>query len=137
MKYLKYLLLGIVFGIMMTKAEIISWYRIYEMFRFEAFHMYGVIGSAVILGVIIVQLIKRSEMKNMHGDTIRFNPKNKSIARYLVGGTIFGLGWSMVGACPGPMFVLVGHGYIPILVVIAGAILGTLAYGMLRSKLPH
>lgn len=137
MKYLKYLIIGIVFGIVMTKAEIISWYRIYEMFRFEAFHMYGIIGSAVILGVIIVQIIKRTEMKNMYGDTIRFNPKNKSIARYLIGGTIFGLGWAMVGACPGPMFVLLGHGYVPILIVIAGALLGTLVYGMLRSKLPH
>ncbi len=137
MKYLKYLILGIVFGIVMTKAEIISWYRIHEMFRFEAFHMYGIIGSAVILGVIIVQLIKRSGMKNMYGDNIRFIPKNKSIARYLIGGTIFGLGWAMVGACPGPMFVLVGHGYIPILVVIVGALAGTLAYGMLRGKLPH
>lgn len=137
MKYLKYLIIGIVFGIIMTKAEIISWYRIYEMFRFEAFHMYGIIGSAVILGVIMVQVIKRTELKNMYGDTIRFIPKNKSIARYLIGGTIFGLGWSMVGACPGPMFVLLGHGYVPILVVIAGALIGTLAYGMLRSKLPH
>ena len=137
MKYLKYLIIGIVFGIVMTKAEIISWYRIYEMFRFEAFHMYGIIGSAVILGVIIVQIIKRTGMKNMYGDTIRFNPKNKSVARYLIGGTIFGLGWAMVGACPGPMFVLLGHGYVPILIVIAGALLGTLVYGMLRSKLPH
>jgi uncharacterized membrane protein YedE/YeeE len=137
MKYLKYLTLGIVFGIVMTKAEIISWYRIYEMFRFEAFHMYGIIGSAVILGVIIVQLIKRNKMKNMYGDEIRFTPKNKSVPRYLIGGAIFGLGWAMVGACPGPMFVLLGHGYLSIVVVILGAVLGTMAYGMLRSKLPH
>lgn len=137
MKYLKYLILGIIFGTIMTKAEIISWYRIYEMFRFDAFHMYGIIGSAVILGVIMVQLIKRSKLKNMYGDEIRFTPKNKSVPRYIVGGTFFGLGWAMVGACPGPMFVLLGHGYLPIVVVIIGALLGTLVYGMLRKKLPH
>ncbi len=137
MKYLKYLILGIVFGILMTKAEIISWYRIYEMFRFDAFHMYGVIGSAVILGALGVQFIKRKQIKNMFGDEISFNPKKMSIPRYLIGGTFFGLGWAMVGACPGPMFVLLGHGFIPILAVIAGALIGTLAYGMLRSKLPH
>jgi uncharacterized membrane protein YedE/YeeE len=128
MKYLKYLILGIVFGILMTKAEIISWYRIYEMFRFDAFHMYGALG---------VQFIKRKQIKNMFGDEISFNPKKMSIPRYLIGGTFFGLGWAMVGACPGPMFVLLGHGFIPILAVIAGALIGTLAYGMLRSKLPH
>jgi len=137
MQYLKYLITGTLFGIVMTKAEIISWYRIYEMFRFDSFHMYGIIGSAVILGVITVQLIKRTHLKNMYGDSIKFNPKNMSITRYLVGGIIFGLGWAMVGACPGPMFVLLGQGYVPILVVIFGALLGTLLYGMLRRKLPH
>ena len=137
MQYIKYLTTGILFGIIMTKAEIISWYRIYEMFQFDAFHMYGIIGSAVVLGVISVQLIKRSKMKNIHGDTIHFNPKNMSITRYLAGGIIFGLGWAMVGACPGPMFVLLGQGYLPIVVVIFGALLGTLMYGILRSKLPH
>lgn len=137
MQYIKYLFTGLVFGTIMSKAEIISWYRIYEMFRFDSFHMYGIIGSAVVLGIFTVQIIKRTGMKNMYGDAIHFNPKNKSVARYLIGGTIFGLGWAMVGACPGPMFVLVGHGYLPILVVIAGAMLGTLVYGMLRSKLPH
>lgn len=137
MQYLKYLITGLLFGIVMTKAEIISWYRIYEMFRFDAFHMYGIIGSAVILGLLIVQFMKRKQIKNIYGEQIRFAPKNMSIARYLIGGSIFGLGWAMVGACPGPMFVLVGHGYIPILVVIFGALIGTLAYGMLRSKLPH
>lgn len=137
MQYIKYLITGIIFGIVMTKAEIISWYRIYEMFKFDAFHMYGIIGSAVVLGVISVQIIKRTNMKNIHGDSIHFNPKNRSITRYLAGGTIFGLGWAMVGACPGPMFVLLGHGYLPIVVVIFGALIGTLMYGILRSKLPH
>lgn len=137
MKYLKFLLVGVLFGIVMTKAQIISWYRIYEMFQFDAFHMYGIIGSAVVLGVIMVQVIKRTRLKSMLGEPIRFVPKNKTIIRYLVGGTIFGLGWALAGACPGPMFVLVGFGYLPILIVIGGALLGTLAYGMLRDKLPH
>ncbi len=137
MKYLKFLLAGIFFGIVLAKAEIISWYRIYEMFRFDAFHMYGVIGSAVVLGIIAVQMIKRSKMKDMYGKSITFNPKDMSIARYLIGGTFFGLGWALVGACPGPMFILLGYGYVPILVVIAGAVLGTYVYGLVRSKLPH
>lgn len=137
MKYLKFILTGILFGIVMTKAEIISWFRIYEMFRFEAFHMYGVIGTAVGLGVILVQIIKRTKLKDVTGTPIHIEPKNRGIVRYLVGGTFFGLGWALVGACPGPMFVLVGNGYLPILIVILGAVLGTFVYGLLRTKLPH
>jgi len=137
MKYLKYLILGVIFGITLSKAEIISWFRIYEMFRFDAFHMYGVIGSAVVLGVIVVQLIKRLDIKTFNGEKIVFNPKNRSIPRYLIGGILFGLGWALVGSCPGPMFILLGHGYISILIVIASALFGTLVYGMLRSRLPH
>ena len=135
--YIKYLLTGLLFGIIMSKSEVIPWYRIYEMFRFDSFHMYGIIGSAVILGIIMVQVMKRTHAKNLHGDEIRFTPKNMSIARYLIGGTIFGLGWALVGACPGPMFVLIGQGFWPILIVLAGALLGTFTYGILRSKLPH
>lgn len=137
MKFLKFLLIGIFFGIIMTKAQVISWYRIYEMFQFDSFHMYGIIGSAVILGIIMVQIIKRTKMNSMDGEPIKFSPKLMSFPRYLIGGTIFGLGWALAGACPGPMFVLLGFGYMPILIVIAGALLGTLVYGMLRSKLPH
>jgi uncharacterized membrane protein YedE/YeeE len=137
MKLLKFLLVGIIFGITMAKAEIISWYRIYEMFRFDAFHMYGVIGSAVIIGLLITQLIKRSKMKSIEGKEITFSPKNMSYARYILGGIIFGLGWGLVGACPGPMFVLLGYGYFSILIVILGALLGTFAYGIVRDKLPH
>ena len=137
MKYIKFLLLGIFFGIVLAKAEIISWYRIYEMFRFDAFHMYGVIGSAVILGAIIVQVVKRSKLKDMYGERIKFNPKDMSIARYLIGGTFFGLGWALVGACPGPMFILAGAGVWPILIAIVGGILGTLAYAVVRKHLPH
>lgn len=130
-------MLGILFGIVMTKAEIISWLRIYEMFKFQSFHMYGIIGSAVIIGIIIVQLIKKTGFKSIEGSEIKFIPKANSIARYLIGGTIFGLGWAMTGACPGPMFTLIGNGVLVMLVVIASAMLGTFVYGLIRHKLPH
>ena len=137
MNRIRFYILGIVFGIVMTKAEIISWYRIYEMFKFQSFHMYGVIGSAVVLGIIMVQFIKRTKLKSTYGTAIQFTPKEMSPKRYLIGGTIFGLGWAMTGACPGPMFTLVGNGFAVMLVVIASAMLGTFAYGVLRNKLPH
>lgn len=137
MKYLKFLAVGIFFGIVLAKGEIISWYRIYEMFRFESFHMYGVIGSAVFLGVVIVQLIKRSGMKSIDQEKIKLAPKEKSFSRYIFGGTIFGLGWALSGACPGPMYILVGYGYLSILVVLLGAVGGTFIYGLFRDKLPH
>lgn len=137
MKLLKYLIPGILFGIVMTKSEAVSWFRIQEMFRFESFHMYGIIGTAVIVGAILVAAIKRFQGKNLDGETIRFNPKNYSIPRYLIGGTIFGLGWAMTGACPGPMFTLLGQGVWAILLVIGSALMGTYVYGLLRAKLPH
>ena len=137
MKYLRFLVVGILFGIVMAKAEIISWYRIYEMFQFDAFHMYGVIGSAILLGILGIQYIKKNQIKSIEGEHIEIAPKNLSITRYLAGGIIFGLGWAMTGACPGPMFVLVGYGYYTILIVIVGSLLGTFTYGLLRSKLPH
>ena len=137
MKTLSYLLIGILFGITMFKSEAASWFRIYEMFRFESFHMYGIIGSAVALGILIVQIIKKFKIKSVYGDTITMQPKDKTYTRYIVGGIIFGLGWALAGACPGPMFTLVGAGFWPILVVIAFAILGTFVYGLLRDKLPH
>ena len=137
MRSLIYLLLGIFFGITMFKSEAASWFRIYEMFKFDAFHMYGIIGTAVVLGVIIVAAIKRFRITSFYGEPIEFQPKDKSIPRYLIGGFIFGLGWALAGACPGPMFTLLGAGFLPILVVIGGALLGTFVYGMLRDKLPH
>jgi uncharacterized membrane protein YedE/YeeE len=137
MKFLKFLTLGIIFGIIMSKAEIISWYRIYEMFRFESFHMYGVIGSALILGLFSVQMIKFFNLKSYDGEEILFTPKDRGIFRYLIGGVIFGLGWSMTGACPGPLFVLLGKGVWPIILIILGSIFGTFLYGLLRDKLPH
>lgn len=137
MKGLKFILAGILFGIIMAKSEAISWYRIQEMFRFQAFHMYGIIGVAVVSGVIMTQVIKRLGVRDTTGNPIVFHPKAMSVPRYLIGGIIFGLGWALTGACPGPMVVNVGHGYTVMVVVIAGAMLGTLAYGMLRNKLPH
>ena len=137
MKYLSYLTIGIFFGIIMYKSEAASWFRIYEMFQFGSFHMYGIIGSALVLGVIGVQLIKRKNIKTLDGSEMSLKPKDKSIARYLIGGIIFGLGWALAGACPGPMYVLAGAGYLSILVVIGGALLGTFGYGLLRKYLPH
>lgn len=137
MKNIKFLLVGMIFGIIMYKSQVVSWYRIHEMFRFESFHMYGIIGSAVGLGVIIIQLIKRFKMKSIDGQTIEIADKEKGIARYLLGGTIFGLGWALSGACPGPMYVLVGTGAFSILIVVASAIIGTFVYGLVMKKLPH
>ena len=137
MKLFKYLIPGILFGIVMTKSEAVSWFRIQEMFRFESFHMYGIIGTAVVAGMVLVAAIKKYQGKNMDGNEIKFNPKNSSVARYLIGGTIFGLGWAMTGACPGPMFTLLGQGVWAILLVIGSALVGTYAYGLLRTKLPH
>lgn len=137
MKYVKFLLVGIFFGIVLVKSEAVSWYRIYEMFKFQSFHMYGIIGSAVILGAIIVWSIKRQKLKSLEGREIDLPPKDRVITRYLVGGIIFGLGWALAGACPGPMFVLLGTGVGSMVILIAAAVLGTFVYGMLRDKLPH
>ena len=130
-------MLGIVFGIVMAKSEAISWFRIQEMFRFQAFHMYGIIGTAVTLGVIGVALIKKFNIRDFHGNPIVFFPKDKSIARYLIGGTIFGLGWALSGACPGPMVVNIGYGFLSMIVVFFFAIVGTYLYGVFMKKLPH
>lgn len=137
MKFIKFLLLGVVFGIVMAKSEAISWFRIQEMFRFQAFHMYGIIGTAVTLGVIGVALIKKFNIRDFHGNPITFLPKDKSIARYLIGGTIFGLGWALSGACPGPMVVNIGYGFLSMIVVFFFAIVGTYLYGVIMKKLPH
>ena len=110
MKYIRFILLGILFGIILSKAEVISWYRIYEMFKFQSFHMYGIIGSAVVLGIILFSFFKKGTIKNYLGEKIIIEPKKKGIYRTLIGGTIFGLGWGLIGACPGPMFILLGRG---------------------------
>jgi len=137
MKLLKFALLGILFGIVLTKGEVISWYRIYEMFRFDSFHMFGIIGSAVLVGIGIVQMIRRRNMKSIEGEEIHLPPKKLSVPRYLIGGTLFGLGWALTGACPGPMFILLGQGIWAIGLVILSAVAGTFLYGVLRPYLPH
>ena len=137
MKFLKFLLLGIVFGIVMAKSEAISWFRIQEMFRFQAFHMYGIIGTAVTLGVLGVALIKKFNIRDFAGNPIVFYPKDKSVVRYLAGGTIFGLGWALSGACPGPMVVNIGYGFFSMFIVFVFALVGTYLYGVVKEKLPH
>ncbi|MBK6565348.1 MAG: YeeE/YedE family protein [Saprospiraceae bacterium] len=137
MKLLKFLIAGIIFGIVMAKSEAISWFRIQEMFRFQAFHMYGIIGVAVVLGVSGVFFIKKFKLRDISGNPIVFYPKDKSVIRYLVGGAIFGMGWALSGACPGPMVVNIGYGYLSMMIVFAFAVLGTYLYGVIRHILPH
>jgi len=134
---LRFFILGLLFGVVLLKSQIISWYRIIEMFRFESFHMYGIIGSAVIVGILGNLIIKKRSVKDIHDEPIQFAAKEMSIARYLIGGTLFGLGWALVGSCPGPIVALIGYGYVSFIVVLIGAIIGTWSYGMLRSRLPH
>lgn len=137
MKQLKFILIGILFGIIMYKSEAASWYRIYEMFQFRSFHMYGIIGTALTTAIIIVQIIKLKNIKDSNGQSIQFIDKKRGITRYLLGGTIFGLGWALTGACPGPMFTLLGAGYWTMGIVLVFALIGTWLYGLLRHKLPH
>lgn len=137
MKFIKFLFVGMIFGIIMTKSEATSWYRIQEMFRFQSFHMFGIIGTAVTLGVIGVALIKKFKLRDFSGEPIQFFPKEKSIARYIIGGTIFGLGWALSGACPGPMVVNIGYGFLTFGIVFVFATLGTFIYGVIKDKLPH
>jgi len=137
MKNIKFLIAGTLFGIIMFKSEAASWYRIQEMFRFQAFHMYGIIGLAVALGVPMVAIIKARKIKDYAGSQIVFTPKAWSIPRYLIGGTIFGLGWALSGACPGPIVVNIGAGYAGYSIVLIAAVLGTFLYGLIKDKLPH
>lgn len=137
MKLFRFFAVGVLFGIVLTKAEAISWYRIYEMFMFQSFHMYGIIGVAIFVGVCGIKFIKKRELKDVEGQPIEILDKDRSIIRYLVGGFMFGLGWALVGACPGPIFILLGTGIPAIAVVLFGALLGTYTYGLLKDKLPH
>ena len=138
MRLIGYFAVGILFGIIMTKSEAISWFRIHEMFRFESFHMYGIIGTAVVLGVIILQTMKRLNIKTLDDAFVVYKRTiNLNFKRHLIAGTIFGLGWALIGACPGPMFIMLGHGLFIFVVVILSATLGTFVYGVVRDKLPH
>lgn len=137
MKFLKYILTGILFGVVMTKSEAISWFRIQEMFRFQSFHMFGIIGTAVFLGIIAVSLIKKFNIKDLGNHAILFSDKELGWRKYLFGGVIFGLGWALTGACPGPIFVSFGYGYVAMILVAFAAVLGTFVYGLIKHKLPH
>ena len=136
LSYAKYLLMGIFFGIILVKSEVISWYRIQEMFRLQSFHMYGVMGSAVVTGIISVWLIKKFNIKTIHGETVVI-PAKKFNKGQIYGGLIFGLGWAITGACPGPLFALIGTGAWVIIVTFLSAIAGTWTYGYFKEKLPH
>jgi uncharacterized protein len=136
MKNLKFLIAGIIFGIILIKAEVISWFRIQEMFRFQSFHMYGIIGSAIVVGIISIQLIKRYQMKTISGEEIKIVPKEYTKGT-IIGGLMFGFGWAMTGACPGPLYALIGSGLPVIIVVLLSAVFGTYTYGVLKDRLPH
>lgn len=136
LRNLHYLAFGILFGFFLTKAEVISWFRIQEMFRFQSFHMYGVIFSAIIVGFVSLRLMRFFKLKTIDGEPVRFikKPYHRGI---MVGGIIFGLGWALTGACPGPIFTLVGNGYSVFIITLLSAIAGTWAYGLLKERLPH
>lgn len=136
MKNIKFLLLGFIFGVILIKSEAISWFRIQEMFRFQSFQMYGIIGSAVIIGIVSVWLIKKYNVKTLSGEPITI-PDKKFNKGNIFGGLIFGLGWAMTGACPGPLYALIGSGLLIVVVILLSAILGTYVYGVFKDKLPH
>ena len=134
---LRLYLLGSIFGITLTMGEVISWFRIQEMFRFESFHMYGVIGAAVVLGVLFNLAAKRAQWKAEGGKPLDIYQYESGWKRYLLGGTVFGMGWAITGACPGPLFITLGAGYWPIVIAIIGALIGTFLYGIVMRNLPH
>jgi len=136
---LAYLVLGILFGLVLTKSEAVSWFRIQEMFRFQSFHMYGIMGGAFAVGALSLLIIRRTHAHTVGGRSIEIPPKERTpgLKRYWMGGTVFGLGWALLGACPGPMFALLGSGAMVMLVPIAAALGGTWAYAWLRPRLPH
>lgn len=133
---LKYLAVGFVFGIVFVKAEIISWFRIQEMFRLQSFHMYGVIGSAILIGLISVLTIKKLNIKTIYGEEVTIHPKTFNKGQ-VIGGVLFGIGWAITGACPGPLFAQIGSGGLAVIVTLISAIAGTWLYGFFREKLPH
>jgi uncharacterized membrane protein YedE/YeeE len=133
---LKYFFLGILFGIILVKSEVVSWFRIQEMFRLESFHMYGIIGSAILTGIISIFIIKKYSLKTIHGEKVIFYPKKFNKGQ-IFGGLIFGFGWALTGACPGPLYALIGTGALVIIITLFSAIAGTWVYGLIREKIPH
>ncbi len=135
---IKYLIFGMIFGFILIQAEVISWFRIQEMFRFQDFHIYGIIGSAILIGMISIALIKKFNVKDIHGRPITISSKDPSqMYRYTIGGLLFGFGWALTGACPGPIFALLGSGISVFIVVLLSALLGTYVYGYFQKSLPH
>jgi uncharacterized membrane protein YedE/YeeE len=136
MKNIKFLFVGTIFGFILIKAEVVSWFRIQEMFRFQSFHMYGIIGSAICIGMLSIFLIKKYKIKTFSGEEIKIAPKEFTTGN-IIGGLMFGLGWAMTGACPGPLYALIGSGLPIVIVILVSAIAGTYLYGAVRDKLPH
>lgn len=136
-RLIKFLILGICFGIILTKSEALSWYRIHEMFHFQSFHMYGLLGTAIGTGLLSVLLIKKLKVKTISGEEVEITPKPLHWKSNLFGGIIFGIGWALTGACPGPIYALVGTGISAFVIVLVAAIFGTYVYGVLKRKLPH
>lgn len=137
MRKVQFLVSGIAFGILLSKSEVISWFRIQEMFRFDSIHMYGIIGSAILTGMVGTYFIKKKKIKTIDAQEISIRDKSPGLARYLIGGSVFGLGWALSGTCPGPMFALLGQGAYSIAIVILGAFIGTLLYGWLKPWMPR
>lgn len=137
MKNIKFLVLGIFFAIVLSKSQAISWYRFYEMFKLQSFHMYGIIGGAVVISAIIMQLFKNGKIKDINGNKIVPKPKKKGFISTIFGGTLFGLGWGISGACAAPIFVILGFKLIPALIILLGALLGAFLYGLVSKRLPN
>lgn len=138
MRFLPYLLAGLAFGFIMIKSEAASWYRIMEMFHFQSFHMYGIMFSAIATALLGVTLLKRyGQLLTLDGQAITIPSKEPGRVNYILGGFIFGLGWGVIGLCPGPIFSLVGMGSVGALAALAGALLGTWLYGLAKKQLPH
>ena len=137
MKNIKFLILGVFFAIVLSKTQAISWYRFYEMFKFQSFHMYGIIGGAVVISMVLMQLFKSGKIKDINGNKITPKPKKKGFIRTLLGGTVFGLGWGISGACAAPIFVILGFKLLPAIILLVGALLGAFIYGLLSKKLPN
>lgn len=137
MKNIKFLILGIFFAIVLSKSQAISWYRFYEMFKFQSFHMYGIIGGAVVISAIIMQLFKSGKIKDINGNKIVPKPKKKGVISTIFGGALFGLGWGISGACAAPVFVILGFKFLPALIILIGALIGAFLYGLIAKKLPN
>ncbi len=137
MKNIPFVLAGVLFGVIMVKTEAISWFRIHEMFRFESFHMYGLIGVAIVVSALIIFVMKKTNMKTLTGHLISYSPMKLRPSRHLLAGAIYGMGWALSGTCPGPVYVLLGYGYWIVAIMFLGALLGTYSYALVKSKLPH